>query len=289
MKMFLVLTCCLALASVTRGADPQNSPSPKKKNAHAEQASQHTTGGGPGHPASAGPGHAVATGHAVGTGRAVGTGHAVGTGRAVSTGPGHAVGAGHALGAGPKLQTQRNLSTAPSRTTSRTQTSPKTFQSQHYNLASTTKPTSTVGAVTYAAGSRIRGSQTWQGSNYTAFRNYTCRWHDRNWWGSRYDRIVFVFGAPYYWDASYWYPAWGYDRYANYYYDGPIYAYNDLPPDQVIANVQAAMQAQGYYQGEVDGILGPRTRAAIAGYQRDHGLYITSAIDEPTLASLGMV
>ncbi|HAF02280.1 MAG TPA: hypothetical protein DCG89_00555 [Spartobacteria bacterium] len=213
----------------------------------------------------------------------------MGTGRAVSTGPGHAVGAGHALGAGPKLQTQRNLSTAPSRATSRTQTSPKTFQSQHYNLASTTKPTSTVGAVTYAAGSRIRGSQTWQGSNYTAFRSYTSQWHDRTWWGSRYNRIVFSFGAPYYWNSGYWYPAWGYDRYANYYYDGPIYAYNDLPPDQVIANVQAAMQAQGYYQGEVDGILGPRTRAAIAGYQRDHGLYITSAIDEPTLASLGMV
>jgi len=142
--------------------------------------------------------------------------------------------------------------------------------------------------VTYRAGSRIQGSQSWQGSGYTAFRSYTPQWHDRNWWGSRYNRIVFVFGAPYYWDAGYWYPAWGYDSNAYYAYDGPIYAYNDLPPDQVIANVQAALQAQGYYQGEVDGVLGPLTRAAIANYQRDQGLYITSAIDEPTLASLGM-
>ena len=70
--------------------------------------------------------------------------------------------------------------------------------------------------------------------------------------------------------------------------DGPIYAYNDLPPDQVIANVQTALQQEGYYQGEVDGLLGPLTRAALADYQRDHGLYTTAAIDEPTLASLGM-
>ena len=57
----------------------------------------------------------------------------------------------------------------------------------------------------------------------------------------------------------------------------------------MIANVQASLQEQGYYHGEVDGVLGPLTRAAIADYQRDHGLYITSAIDEPTLAALGMV
>src|SRR5207248_805200 len=75
---------------------------------------------------------------------------------------------------------------------------------------------------------------------------------------------------------------------AYYAYDGPIYGYNNLPPDQVIANVQTALQQQGYYQGEVDGLLGPLTRAAVANYQRDHGLYITSAIDRPTLSSLGM-
>jgi peptidoglycan hydrolase-like protein with peptidoglycan-binding domain len=61
-----------------------------------------------------------------------------------------------------------------------------------------------------------------------------------------------------------------------------------MDPGQVVANVQSALQAQGYYTGEVDGILGPLTRAAIAKYQQDHGLVITSAVDEPTLASLGM-
>ncbi|PYK85592.1 MAG: hypothetical protein DMF47_09730, partial [Verrucomicrobia bacterium] len=114
-------------------------------------------------------------------------------------------------------------------------------------------------------------------------------WHDRDWWGQRYSRIGLFGGGWYYWNSGFWYPAWGYDPGYSYYpYDGPIYGYNNLPPDQVVANVQTALQEQGYYHGEVDGLLGPLTRAAIADYQRDQGLYITSAIDEPTLAALGM-
>lgn len=268
MKMFFVLACCLALASVARGADPQNSPAPKKGAAHS-QASQHPTGG-PGY-SGTGPGHAVGTGRMLN-----------GTGRTIGPGPVYGV------GAGPQ-HIQRSAYTGGTRTTSRTGTSSQMFQTQHFNLSTKTKPTSIAPAVTFRAGNRIQGSQAWQGSRYSAFRNYTPQWHDRTWWGSRHNRVVFVFGGWYYWDANYWYPAWGYDPSAYYSYDGPIYAYNDLPPDQVIANVQAALQAQGYYQGEVDGVLGPLTRAAIASYQRDQGLYITSAIDEPTLASLGMV
>ena len=90
-------------------------------------------------------------------------------------------------------------------------------------------------------------------------------------------------------DCGYWLPAWGYDSSASYVYDGPIYAYNDLPPDQAVANVQSTLQALGYYTGAVNGLLGPVTRDAIARYQRDQGLDETSAIDEPTLISLGMV
>ncbi len=135
---------------------------------------------------------------------------------------------------------------------------------------------------------RIQGSQYWQGNNYWAFRNYRSAWHDRGWWHSHYNRVVFVYGGWYYWNSGWWYPAWGYAPNAYYAYDGPIYAYNSLPPDQVVANVQAALQEQGYYQGEVDGLLGPLTREAIADYQRNHGLYTTAAIDQPTLESLGM-
>jgi hypothetical protein len=135
---------------------------------------------------------------------------------------------------------------------------------------------------------RIQGSDQWQGSNYQSFRNYRSEWHDRNWWRSHYSHIVFGAAGWYYWKAAYWYPAWGYDPEAHYAYDGPIYAYNDLPPDQVIANAQAALRPQGYYQAEPDGLLGPVTREAIVNYQRDHGLYETSTIDLPTSQSLGM-
>jgi len=138
-----------------------------------------------------------------------------------------------------------------------------------------------------------RVTNNWQGArfsgrSYAAFRNYHRQWHDRGWWGSHYDRIIFVSGGWYYWNSGYWYPAWGYASGAYYPYDGPIYGYNDLTPDQVVVNVQAQLQRDGYYSGPVDGVLGPMTRQAIAAFQADHGLAITSAVDQPTLASLGL-
>jgi hypothetical protein len=163
----------------------------------------------------------------------------------------------------------------------------KKYKAQRFNLASNTRPTKYT-SVKYQQNRRIWGSENWHGNNYWAFRNYRPVWHDRTWWRGHYNRVVFVYGGWYYWNSGWWYPAWGYAPNSYYAYDGPIYGYNGLPPDQVVANVQAALQAQGYYQGEVDGLLGPLTREAIAGYQRDNGLYMTSAIDQPTLASLGM-
>ncbi len=127
-----------------------------------------------------------------------------------------------------------------------------------------------------------------RGQQYAAFRNYHRQWHDRGWWRSHYDRIVFVNGGWYYWDAGYWFPAWGYDSYAYYPYDGPIYAYDGLDPDQVIADVQLQLQRDGYYDGPIDGILRPMTQEAIAAFQADNGLAVTSTIDEPTLSTLGI-
>lgn len=163
----------------------------------------------------------------------------------------------------------------------------KPFKPQHF-IVPKQPNTAKAPPVKFQQGKQIQGSQNWHGQQYSVFRNYKEEWHDKNWWHNHYNRIVFVFGAPYYWNAGYWYPAWGYYPNAYYAWSGPIYAYNSLPPDQVIANVQVALQQQGYYQGEVDGLIGPLTRAALADYQRDHGLYETAAIDQPTLQSLGM-
>lgn len=121
------------------------------------------------------------------------------------------------------------------------------------------------------------------------FRNYHPVRHDRVWYTSRYDRVVVVGGGYYYWDAGYWYPAWGYDPAVSLYvYDGPIYSYDNLPPDQVTVNVQTELQDEGYYTGEVDGQLGPKTRDALGAYQADHDLEVTSAVDEPTVDALGL-
>jgi len=114
--------------------------------------------------------------------------------------------------------------------------------------------------------------------------------HDHNWWRQHFRIIVFAIGGFYYWDSGYWYPAWGYDpSYNNYDYDGPIYAYGNLLPDQVTAQVQTQLQQDGYYLGSITGSLDSATRAAIANYQRDQGLVVTATVDEPTVESLGLV
>jgi hypothetical protein len=132
-------------------------------------------------------------------------------------------------------------------------------------------------------------SDRFRGARYSAFYNYNRSWHDRGWWRHHHSHIVFVLGGWWYWNAGYWYPAWGYDPYAWYPYDGPIYTgYADLTPDNVIVNVQIALRDQGYYAGAVDGAIGPQTRAALAAFQADNGLAVTSAVDQPTLETLGV-
>jgi hypothetical protein len=122
-----------------------------------------------------------------------------------------------------------------------------------------------------------------------ALRRYRHERHSRDWWKRSYAVIVFASGGYYYWDAGYWFPAWGYDPTYDYYdYDGPIYTYGNLLPDQVILNVQRALQELGYYPGGLTGSLGLSSRQALANYQQDAGLAITGAIDAPTVESLGL-
>lgn len=142
--------------------------------------------------------------------------------------------------------------------------------------------------VQFNANFRIAGAERWQGPQYEVFRSYHPERHDRGWYHQRYGRVELIGGGYYYFNNGYWAPAWGYDQSAAYYpYDGPIYVGHQAePPDKVIADVQTELQDMGYYQGEVDGLLGPLTRQALRDYQADHGLMVTEAIDEPTLDAL---
>ena len=126
-------------------------------------------------------------------------------------------------------------------------------------------------------------------SFFDALRSHQQEWHDCNWWRQHFTTIVFVSGGYFFLDGCYWYPAWGYDPLCSYYdYDGPIYTYGNLLPDETIANVQVALQQAGYYTGPITGSLDVQTRAALANYQRDQGLPVTGAIDQPTVQSLGL-
>ena len=55
-----------------------------------------------------------------------------------------------------------------------------------------------------------------------------------------------------------------------------------------IRTVQRALAAKGHNPGPVDGLMGPRTRAALEGFQEAQGIRVTGKIDDPTLQALGI-
>ena len=162
-------------------------------------------------------------------------------------------------------------------------------KAQHTSFRAQPKPQQ-VQAVTFNQNHRIEGSDRWQGQHYEVFRSYHPQWHDQGWYHSHYNRVELIAGGYYFFNNGYWFPAWGYSPSAQYYaYDAPIYVgQRAVPPDQVIADVQALLQQMGYYTGEVDGLLGPLTREALTAYQTDQGLTATAVIDQPTLDSLDL-
>jgi hypothetical protein len=164
----------------------------------------------------------------------------------------------------------------------------KNFQPKHQNFHA--QVNSSVASVHFNQNFHIKNAQNWHGTHYAAFKNYHPQWHDHGWWHSHHNNIVLIGGGWYYWNSGYWYPAWGYDESASYYpYDGPIYVGDSPKPfDQIVADVQSVLQEQGYYHGEIDGLVGPLTQEALAAYQANAGLEQTAAIDQPTLESLGV-
>jgi hypothetical protein len=162
-------------------------------------------------------------------------------------------------------------------------------KSQNANFRAQPKPQQ-VPSVTFNQNHRIKGSDHWEGQEYQVFRSYHPEWHEAGWYKSHYSRVELIGGGYYFFNNGYWFPAWGYSPEAQYYaYDGPIYVgHSAEPPDQVIADTQALLQQMGYYTGQVDGLLGPLTRQALASYQADQGLTATASIDQPTLDSLGL-
>lgn len=300
MRLFFVLVCCLAIPLVARAADQNNNNNkkqttqghqqqkPQQRQQTATQSTHHSANtasqlNNPSHLKGQGQRHALNAQNSNARVVQSNTRGKVGTKR-------HGTNTASRLNnsSQSKGQVQHHALSAKKSNVRSVQSSTKgKVGSKHFALSNSPNPK--IASAKFNRNYRIQGSQNWQGQRYGAFQNYRGEWHNQGWWHNHYNRIVLISGGWYFWNAGYWYPAWGYDSSAAYYpYNGPIYAYNNLPPDQVIANVQSTLQAQGYYHGATDGTLGPETRAALANYQRDHSLYATAAIDEPTLESLGM-
>lgn len=56
----------------------------------------------------------------------------------------------------------------------------------------------------------------------------------------------------------------------------------------LVRSAQRQLKRDGYYQGDVDGTMGPDTRHAIRQYQQDQKLRTTGQLNDQTLDSLGI-
>lgn len=172
-------------------------------------------------------------------------------------------------------------------------------------------------------GNNVRQARNGNANLRSDWRNHvyaqrSANWHrdwDRgrdHWWhGHRchyYDGSWVIFDAGFYpWWWSDWYPYYGYGYYGYPYpydYDPGYYEDNednqgdykdrtygqnsngDESADSTVAAVQDRLARSGCYRGQIDGVLGPRTRAAIARYQSGHGLNATGYLNRETLAAL---
>jgi len=299
MKKFLTISCCVGLASLVGAAqhdDQDQNPNYKKKggNAPKQNVVAPTTVGG-GKKFKTGPGggpHYNAQNF-----QQPNTVHFnPNAGKYKQKWQGPVTGQTNDVKIGNKSQLQNNAGSNLkfNKTVNKNITVNKNykFQKKQFNLQTNNKQylVNKYKTVKFNQNYKIAGAYKWKGPKYQVFVNYQPSWHDTWWWNWHYgSHIVFIYGGWYYWNNDYWYPAWGYAPDSVYAYDGPIYASSPAEdPGQVVANVQSALQEQGYYQGEIDGILGPQTRAALAEYQSAQGLEPTGLVDEPTLETLGM-
>jgi hypothetical protein len=137
--------------------------------------------------------------------------------------------------------------------------------------------------------------RNWDRSRDHVWRGHHCRFINGSW-------VIFDFGFDPWW--PYWYP---YDYYA-YDYSGYPYGYDpgyyDSGADQneeyygqngygnatdsTVAAAQQRLAREGYYRGQIDGVIGPETRRAVARYQSGHGLRVTGALTADTLEALGL-
>ena len=134
----------------------------------------------------------------------------------------------------------------------------------------------------------------WDRNRDHVWHGHHCRFINGSW-------VIFDFGFYPWWGYGYGYPYDYYYPYGYYnqgyydpygYSDDQYYDQNDYSSDQSngspVAAAQERLAQEGYYRGEIDGVIGPATRRAVARYQGNHGLPVTGALTGETLAALGL-
>lgn len=145
-------------------------------------------------------------------------------------------------------------------------------------------------------------------------------WHGHNWCWIGGSWFAFDVGFwpwwPWWWDYPYYgygygYPSgynygynygYGYDQgygdqgvydsqpYQNGYDDQSGYqnGNHDQSANSTVAGAQDRLTQEGFYHGQIDGVLGPETRHAIVRYQTKHGLRISGELSNETLNAMGL-
>ncbi len=157
------------------------------------------------------------------------------------------------------------------------------------------------GGTRYVA-TRSNAAQQYSGTRYYGstrnYGNYYGNYYGNGtgyyYGGSAYPSYSYYSGSPYsnwgYGTSSGYYPysyggGYPYNGYnSNYSYYTPTYGYSG----STVAAVQQRLGRLGYYRGVVDGVMGPQTRAAIAGFESRNGMAVDGTISRSLLDTLGL-
>ena len=66
------------------------------------------------------------------------------------------------------------------------------------------------------------------------------------------------------------------------------YSAQHWAPSEKVREIQQALRDQGYYNGQLDGVMTPEFRRAVWDFQRAKGLPRTARLDNATIAALGL-
>lgn len=70
---------------------------------------------------------------------------------------------------------------------------------------------------------------------------------------------------------------------------GPEVASGTSMPPGLVKEAQTELRNEDLYRGDIDGIIGPKTRAALRSYQQRQGLSVTGRLDPPTEQRMNLV